>query len=77
MAYTQKQLILQYMDDFGSVTTMEAFMDLGITKLTTRISELRAKGYEIKSEKVRQKNRYGKDVTFYRYRRVRDEKQAG
>ena len=64
---TQKELIIQYMNDFGSITTIEAFSDLGITKLTTRISELRRDGYVIASKRIDKKNRYGKNVKFNRY----------
>ena len=53
---TQKELIIQYMNDFGS-----------ITKLTTRISELRRDGYVIASKRIDKKNRYGKKVKFNRY----------
>ena len=44
---TQHQRILQYIDDFGSITPMEAFQDLGITKLATRVSELIRDGERI------------------------------
>lgn len=64
---TQKELIIQYMNDFGSITTIEAFTDLGITKLTTRISELRKDGIIIASKRIDKKNRYGKKVVFNRY----------
>ena len=64
---TQKELIIQYMNDFGSITTIEAFSDLGITKLTTRISELRRDGYVIASKRIDKKNRYGKKDKFNRY----------
>lgn len=64
---TQKQLIIQYMKDFGTITTFQAFTDLGITKLTTRISELRSDGHRIASEKLNVKNRYGKPVKFNKY----------
>ena len=64
---TQKELIIKYMEDFGSITTIEAFTDLGITKLTTRISELRRDGFIIASKKIDKKNRYGKPVKFNRY----------
>lgn len=67
---TQQQRILKYMDDFGSITTYEAFADLGITKLTTRISELRRKGYEILQEKVPHVDRYGNKSYYNRYRRT-------
>ena len=46
---------------------MEAFADLGITKLATRISEMRKMGQEFKIEMVKKKNRYGKTVQFARY----------
>ena len=64
---TQKKLILNYIADFGSITPMEAFSDLGITKLATRISELRKEGTEFKIETVKGKNRYGKTTRFARY----------
>ena len=43
---TQREQILQYIKDFGSITPMEAFSDLGITKLATRVSEMRKEGEE-------------------------------
>lgn len=67
-APTQKELILKYLHDFGSITPMQAFSDLGITKLSTRVSEMRSDdGIEFKIESVKIKNRYGKTVHFSRY----------
>ena len=64
---TQREAILQYITDFGSITPMEAFSDLGITKLATRISEMRKDGMQFKIESVKSKNRYGKTVVFAKY----------
>lgn len=64
---TQKERIVQYMDDFGSITTMQAFSDLGITRLASRIHELVSNGLPIKKEMVSSKNRYGEEVHFMRY----------
>ena len=65
---TQKALILRYIEDFGSITPMEAFSDLGITKLATRISEMQNKdGWKFKIEMVKSKNRYGKPTRYARY----------
>ena len=64
---TQRELILQYIKDFGSITPMEAFADLGITKLATRISEMRKDGMEFRIEMVHIRNRYGKPVHFAKY----------
>lgn len=64
---TQRELILSYITQFGSITPMEAFADLGITKLATRISEMRRDGVGIKVESVSSKNRFGKTVHFAKY----------
>jgi len=67
---TQHQRILQYIDDFGSITPMEAFQDLGITKLATRVSELIRDGVLIEKQQVSGKNRYGDTTHYMRYRRT-------
>lgn len=67
MKLTQKQMVLQYIAQFGSITPMEAFADLGITKLATRISEMRKSGMEFKIEIVHGKNRFEKPTRYARY----------
>ena len=64
---TQREAILQYIKDFGSITPMQAFADLGITKLATRISEMRKDGMEFRIETVHIRNRYGKAVSYAKY----------
>ena len=64
---TQREAILQYIEEFGSITPMQAYSDLGITKLATRISEMRKDGMTFKIETVYVKNRYGKTVPFAKY----------
>ena len=64
---TQREAILQYIEDFGSITPMQAFSDLGITKLATRISEMRKDGMDFKIETVLGINRYGKPTHYARY----------
>ncbi len=64
---TQRDAILNYINEFGSITPMEAFSDLGITKLATRISEMRKDGIEFKIETVKRNNRYGKPVYYAKY----------
>ena len=64
---TQREQILNYIKVFGSITPMQAFADLGITKLATRISEMRRDGLEFKIESVKSKNRFGKSVRFAKY----------
>lgn len=64
---TQKERILQYIEDFGSITPMEAFKDLGITKLATRVSELIFEGYKFEKKLEKGKNRYGDSTCWMRY----------
>ena len=64
---TQREAILWYISENGSITPMEAFSELGITKLATRISEMRKDGMQFKIETVKGKNRYGKPVTYAKY----------
>ena len=64
---TQRELVLNYIKEFGSITPMEAFADLGITKLATRISEMRRDGEHFKIETVKAKNRFGKTVYYAKY----------
>ena len=64
---TQAERIREYMHDFGSITPMDTFRDLGITKLATRISEMRANGEIIFGEPVPFENRYGEKRKFMRY----------
>ena len=59
--------IIRYINEFGSITPMEAFMDLGITKLATRISEMSRKGIEFERTFVKGKNRYNEPVHYMRY----------
>lgn len=75
---TQHDLILEHMRTHGSITTIEAFSQYGITKLTTRISELRRAGFLIRHQTYSEVNRYGKLVTYNRYWLVEDkENKAG
>lgn len=74
---TQRSLILSYMKEHGSITTYEAFMELGITKLTTRISELRRGGFLIRERSESGVNRYGKPVTYNRYWLEEKQNKAG
>lgn len=64
---TQCERVSQYMDDFGSITTWEAYRDLGVTRLASRIHDLRCAGMLIKAENCTGKNRYGECVRYTRY----------
>lgn len=60
---TQNEIVLKYMQENGYITTIQAF-GYGITRLASRIHELRKKGYNIQSVTVYDRSRYGKNVHF-------------
>ena len=64
---TQKELIIKYLNDFGSISSWEAYAELGITQLGARIFELKEKGYVFKKERVKRLNRYGREIAFAKY----------
>lgn len=64
----QCKQILQYMEDFGSITPLEAMSDLGVMRLAARISDLRRAGYQISRRDETAKNRYGRAVRYGRYK---------
>lgn len=64
---TQNERIVEYINEFGSITTLEAFTDLGITRLASRIHDLTEDGYQFHRETVKAKNRYGESVHYTRY----------
>ena len=64
---TQCDKIVRYLNEFGSITQLEALQDLGIMRLASRISELKKEGREIKVEMVKGTNRYGESVKWARY----------
>lgn len=64
---TQCSRLVRYMQDFGSITQMEAISQLGIMRLASRISELKKNGYAINKQMVKGKNRYGESVSWASY----------
>lgn len=46
----QKQKVLKYINDYGSITSWQAYKDLGIMQLGARIDGLQKDGYSFKKE---------------------------
>ena len=64
---TQKERVLQYLEEKGSITSLEAFRHIGCTRLSAVIFNLKEEGYEFDREFVTKKNRWGDKVSFARY----------
>lgn len=67
MKINQRQRIINYIREFGSITSKDAYNYLGITQLATRIKELKELGYEFRTEWESSKNRFKEPVSFKRY----------
>ena len=67
MKINQRDRIINYIREFGSITSLDAYKDLGVTQLGARIKELKQEGYEFRTEWESSKNRYGEKVDYKRY----------
>ena len=65
---TQSQRILRHLEDYGSITQMDAIRDYGIMRLASRVNDLRREGHPIITEVVEGRNRYGEKCHWARYR---------
>lgn len=60
MAKTQCELVLEWLQKYGKITSLEAMMELGVGRLASRIWELKEEGYPITMTMVyKNRKRYG------------------
>jgi hypothetical protein len=64
---SQKERILQHLESGNTITSLEAYQELGITQLAARIFELKAEGIPILSEQIKVTNRFDEECTVSRY----------
>ncbi len=65
---SQRSKVLKYLNTHGSITSWHAFMDLGVTRLSSIIYTLRKEGIPIKSVTIRGvKNKYGNAGNYSKY----------
>lgn len=53
-----QQRVFDYMVEYGSITTLQAFVDLGESRLSAMIFELKKKGVRITGERKQVENRW-------------------
>jgi len=66
----QPAKLLAYLQRHGSITTMEAFQNLGITCVHKRIADLERLDFVIEHKDEKVPNRDGKMVTVCRYKLI-------
>ena len=65
---TQCERIINYIEDNGSITQLDALREFGCMRLASRISDLKKSGFCITTEIETARNRYGEKVRYARYR---------
>lgn len=64
---TQNERILRHLQDFGSITALDALKDYGCMRLGARIWDLKRDGHDIRTTFESAQNRYGEKVSYARY----------
>lgn len=64
---SQKSIVLDYMEELGSITPIDAFRDLGITRLSAIVFNLKEEGHDIDKAIETGKNRLGNRTRYARY----------
>lgn len=65
---TQRDMILKYIQDNGSITAYEAVKEIGCLQLAARLCELKKLGYRFDKTRIHTKNRYGYPSHYDEYR---------
>tara|TARA_R110000851_G_scaffold114153_2_gene239116 strand:- start:8128 stop:8367 length:240 start_codon:yes stop_codon:yes gene_type:complete len=68
MKYNQKQKVMRHLNNYGSITPLDAFRDYGIMRLAAVVFNLKEDGYDIDSEMISSSNRFGEKVNFSEYK---------
>lgn len=64
---TQNERILDYIEEFGSITQLDALRDLGVMRLASRVSDLKRLGYPIVSTTETVNNKFEEPCRIKRY----------
>lgn len=64
---SQKSMVVDYMEESGSITPIDAFRDLGITRLSAIVFNLKEEGHDIDKVIETGKNRFGNRTRYARY----------
>ena len=65
--FTQKDIILQHLKDYGSISSWEAIKEYGATRLSAIIFILKKDGCMFDEEWITTTNRYNQPTTYKKY----------
>jgi len=64
---SQAERVLQYLKNGNTITTLNAFNELGITRLAARVHELKRDGYNVMKKTITVNNRYDEKCSVAEY----------
>lgn len=64
---TQCEKILQYIEETGSITPLDAMREFGCMRLASRMCDIKRMGYAVSVKMETGKNRNGGPVRYARY----------
>lgn len=64
---TQTKKILRHIEEYGSITPLEALQEYGIMRLASRMCDIKRAGHPVQRVTETAKNRYGEPVRYARY----------
>ncbi len=64
---TQAQRVLNYLEEGKTITTLNAFTELGITRLAARVHELKRDGHNVKKKTISVINRFDEKCAVAEY----------
>lgn len=67
MKLNQKQKVLRHLKYFGSINPLDALKEYSIMRLAAVIYNLKNEGYDIKTDIVKSRNKFGEKVSFAKY----------
>lgn len=67
MRDTHKTRLIKYLKNYGSITSIQAIQDLGNTRLSATIFQLRELGWNFKTEDVKVPTRWGTTTIVTKY----------
>ena len=70
---TQCDKILQYIEEKGSITPLDALREFGCMRLASRMCDIKKMGYPVRRTMEVSKNRYGEPVRFAKYTIIRED----
>lgn len=68
---TQREMIISHLNEYGTITPMDALKEYGVYRLAAIIHNLRADGYNIETNLIPHRNKFGNINKYAQYNLIR------